>query len=317
MDMKEQLMKKIGLEVLENELLANYTTFKIGGPAKFFVRVNNKADLFKTLKAVKEFDLPFFTLGGGSNVLVADKGFDGLVIKLHDGQAEFSGQTVKIFAGHSWAGLIRECVKKGLGGLEFGANIPGTVGGAVYGNAGAYGKGAGDYIQSVEVICLDDNEINLKILTKDDCAFNYRDSIFKKHKDWIISEIVFKLERDEKAIEKLKQIENEWQSRCDKQPLNLPSAGCSFKNVIYTGELDRFKEWEIKGKLPAAKFIEDADLKGMKIGGALVSDKHANFIVNTGNAKADDIVQLISVIKTRVRNEFGVQLEEEIQYVGF
>ena len=155
------------------------------------------------------------------------------------------------------------------------------------------------------------------MITNSDCEFDYRDSIFKKNKNWIIAEAVFLLNRDDSAKENLKKISAEYEIRCASQPLNFPSAGCSFKNVIYNNTLNKFKEWEVKGKLPAAKFIEEADLKGMKIGGAMVSDKHANFIINFNNAKADDVVQLISLVKTRVRNEFGVQLEEEIQYVGF
>ena len=133
----------------------------------------------------------------------------------------------------------------------------------------------------------------------------------------MIAEATFELKTDANSQEKFKKIKDEYEIRCASQPLNFPSAGCSFKNVVYNEELAKFKEWEVKGKLPAARFIEEADLKGMKIGGAMVSDKHANFIINFNNAKADDVVQLISLVKTRVRNEFGVQLEEEIQYIGF
>ncbi len=351
--MKKDLEQKIGLEVKENENLSKYTTFKIGGPAKFFIEVNNKSDLFKTLKAVHELKLPFFILGGGSNVLVSDKGFDGVVIHLTEGDIEYFGGGAKVFAGNDWRKFTRSVIEKGLSGLEFGANIPGTVGGAVYGNAGAYGQGAGDFVDRVEVIVgvgdfvdpssvmvgagdfVDpssamvgaeyhsaqkpkaNNEITLKVLTKEECNFEYRESIFKKNKNWIISEVIFKLMPDEKSAEKLKQIDEEWNKRLCSQPLDLPSAGCSFKNILYTPELEKFKEWEIKGKLPVAKFIEDLDLKGYKIGGAMVSDKHANFILNFNNASADDVMQLISLVKSKVRTNFNIQLEEEVQYLGF
>ena len=315
--MKEKLSQKIGLEVLENEPLAKYTTFKIGGPAKFFVTVNNKADLFKAVKAADEFKLPYFIKGGGSNILVSDNGFDGLVIKLESSEPEIKENLVTVFAGSSLGGFINKTVQAGLGGLEFAANIPGTVGGAIYGNAGAYGKGVGDFVQSVEIICQDNHEINLKVLTKEECEFNYRDSIFKKNKNWIIAEIVFKLEKDEDAVAKLEQIKTEWQERLAKQPLDCPSAGCSFKNIIYTPELKKYQDWEIKGKLPAGKFIEETGLKGKKLGGAMISDKHANFILNYNNATAQDVKGLIELVKQEVKDKFGVELEEEVQYVGF
>ncbi|MBI5077486.1 UDP-N-acetylmuramate dehydrogenase [Candidatus Falkowbacteria bacterium] len=309
-------LKKIGLEARENVALRDYTTFKIGGPAKFFVVVNNKANLFKALQAAKKFNLPFFILGGGSNVLIADRGFNGLVIKLQEGEVKFKGNQITVFAGNNWAGFVRKTIEAGFGGLEFGANIPGTVGGAVFGNAGAYGKGAGDFVESAEAIIVDD-EVRLKIFDKEECQFAYRESIFKKHKDWIIAELAFKLEKDEKAAEKLVQIQREYSERRAKQPLDFPSAGSSFKNVLYSDELSPFKEWQQYGKIPAARFIEEAGLKGAKIGGAMVSGKHANFVVNAGGASADDVARLIDLVKTKVREKFGVQLEEEVQLIGF
>ena len=318
MSMKEELEKKIGLEVVENELLKNHTTFRIGGPAKFFVRVTNKQELLKAIQACHEFGLKYFLLGGGSNILVADKGFDGLVIKTEKGKIDIDGNFVTAFAGANLMYMVREIVKQGLGGLEFAANIPGTVGGGVRGNAGAYGKGLGDFVKEVEVIVINDDEVSLKILTKEECEFAYRESIFKKELTWVIAEIGFELESDVKAEEKMKEIQKEWGSRCAKQPMAYPSAGCSFKNLVFDPkEHEKFKEWEIKGKLPVARLVEEADLKGLKIGGAMVSDKHANFILNYDNATADHVAQLISLVKTRLRNELGVDIDEEVQYIGF
>jgi len=314
--MQKELEKFIGLPVLADEPLKKYTTFKIGGPAKFFVVVKNKAQLFKAVKAAVDLKIPFTILGGGSNVLIADKGIDGLVIKLEGGETEIKGGRIKVFAGNLLGGFVREAVKSGFAGLEFVANIPGTVGGAVFGNAGAYGHGVGDFVDEVEVIVVDD-EVGLKILTKEECGFAYRESIFKKNKNWIISEVTFALAKEAGGEEKLAEIDAEWKKRLCSQPLDLPSAGCSFKNLLYSDDLKRFEAWAVKGKLPAAKFIEEAGLKGKKIGGAMVSDKHANFILNFDNATADDVVQLISFVKTKVRDEFNVQLEEEVQYVGF
>jgi UDP-N-acetylmuramate dehydrogenase len=315
--MIDKLKQKIGLEILENVSLKNHTTFKIGGPAKFFVEVKSKAELFKALTACNELKLEHFILGGGSNVLVADAGFDGLVIKASNGTPEFKNNLVTVFSGTNLGFMIREGVAKGLGGLEFAGNIPGTIGGGVRGNCGAYGQGVGDFVKQVEVIVLGEEEVSLKIMTKPECEFAYRESIFKREPSWIIAEVQFELPSDDQADQKLAQIDAEWKERACKQPLTAPSAGCSFKNVLYNDSLSKYEDWAIKGKLPAAKFIEEADLKGMKIGGAMVSDKHANFILNFDNAKADHVAQLISLVKTRVRDQFGVNLEEEVQYIGF
>jgi len=316
--MKEELQKLIGVEVLQSEPLKNHTTFRVGGPAKYFVKVKNKAELYTALKAAKAKSLPYFVLGGGSNVLVADKGFDGLVINTLPGELSIKGKIVTAFAGNILSQLIRAANKEKLGGMEFAANIPGTVGGGVRGNCGAYGKGVGDFVKQVEAICLDGNEFSLKVLDNEQCQFAYRESIFKQKPEWIIAEVILELLECSIAAEELKKMDAEWEQRRSKQPLELPSAGCTFKNLNFNNqEHEKYTGWQTNGKLAAGKFIEESGLKGMKIGGAMISDKHANFIVNTGNASADDIIQLISLVKTRIRNEFGVQLDEEIQYVGF
>jgi len=316
--MKAELEQLIGLPVIENEPLKNHTTFRVGGPAKYFVKVANKAQLFAALKAVKAKKLDYFILGGGSNVLVSDKGFDGLVINTVPGEFSFSGNRVTAFAGAILSQVVREALKKNLCGLEFAGNIPGTVGGGIRGNCGAYGKGVGDFIKQVEVICFDETELSLKMLDRTQCEFSYRESIFKKNPNWIVAEAVFELVPSEEAGAAMQKMDEEWQSRSAKQPLDMPSAGCSFKNIEFNSkEHEKYTGWQSNGKLAAGKFIEESGLKGMKIGGAMISDKHANFIVNSGDSTADDIIQLLSVIKTRIRNEFGVQLEEEIQYIGF
>lgn len=316
--MKAELEKLIGVEVIENEPLKNHTSFRVGGPAKYFVKVANKAQLLAALKAARANALPFFILGGGTNILVSDRGFDGLVIKTVPGAYEIKGNSVVAFAGTILTQVIRESIKHNLSGLEFAGNIPGTIGGGVRGNCGAYGKGVGDFVKQVEVICLDENEISLKVFDRAQCEFAYRDSVFKKNENWVVAEVVLEMIPLDQAEESLQKIDEEWKSRCAKQPLDVPSAGCTFKNIIFDGQdHEKYSGWQANGKLAAAKFIEEADLKGMKIGGAMISDKHANFIVNFDNATADDIIQLISLVKTRLRNQFGVQFEEEIQYVGF
>jgi len=175
----------------------------------------------------------------------------------------------------------------------------------------------GDFVTKVMAVDLSHGG-EFKELTYDDCQFEYRESLFKKNLDLMIAEVTFKLKPATKnQAELLKQVHEEGQTRCAKQPLKYPSAGCSFKNVIYTDELSQYKDWETHGKLPAARFIESAGLKGKQIGGAKISDEHTNFIINVDHASASDVVQLISLVKMKVRDEYGVQLEEEVQYVGF
>lgn len=323
-NMSKQLSDKIGLAVLANEPLKNHTTFKIGGPARFFVRVNSKQDLLKCLRAAHELKLPFLLLGGGSNLLISEKGFDGIVIKMEAGAIEMGGAEqcsartaiVKCFAGCNLGAMIRESLKKNLSGLEFAANIPGTVGGGVWGNAGAYGKGVGDFVSEVEVIKLNfksKDHVNLKVFSKEECGFEYRSSVFKKNLDLIIAEIKFELIVNEKATEAFDIINKEWKERMVKQPLDLPSAGCAFKNIgVVPKHLEQFA---VHGKIQAGRLIESVGLKGKKIGGAMISDKHANFIVNIDNASATDVIELIELAKKAVKEKFNLKLETEIQII--
>jgi len=311
---KSDLEQQLNLPIIENEILANHCTFKVGGSAKFFISVDSAEKLFKVVSFAKKNNLPFFVIGGGSNILVSDKGYDGLVIKIIPGKMEINGNKIKVFSGNILNLTIREAINNKLSGMEFAGNIPGTIGGALYGNAGAYGKGVGDYIESVEVIDVE-SEPSLKIFSREDCQFSYRQSLFKKNKNLIIAGAVFNLQQDENSEEKIKVIDAEWQKRTCSQPLSLPSCGCWFQNILYTEELKKYEAWVVNGKIPAARIIEAAGLKGFKIGGAGVSDVHANFIVNLGNATTDDVLQLVSTIKTKVRDEFGLKLDEEVQYV--
>jgi UDP-N-acetylmuramate dehydrogenase len=310
--------EKSKLKIQENVPLAPLTTFKIGGPAKMYVEVHNKQDLQQVLSSIVGADLHYIILGGGSNVLISDDGFDGLVIHLMEGDTKIDGNQATVFAGNNWSDFIKAVVKANLEGLEPCANIPGTVGGAIRGNAGAYGVATCDFIKQVEVLVIDDKEVSLKVMSRDDCEFEYRESIFKQELGWVIAEAVFEFKPATRSPEeRLKEIESEYQKRQAKQPLKYPSAGCSFKNIIYTDELEQYKDWQVKGKIPAARFIDEAGLKGMKIGGAMVSKEHANFIINFNQATADDVIQLLSLIKMRVRDRYKVQLQEEVHYVGF
>ncbi len=282
-----------------NILLASYTTFKIGGPAKYFYEAKDAEDIIKAVKMACQLNIPYFILGGGSNLLVSDKGFEGLVIKVQS--SRFKVQSCRIFidAGVKLSKLVDLAVKNSLTGLEWAAGIPGTIGGAVRGNAGAFGGSMSEIVKLVKVL----RGRNIKQLVSKDLKFTYRDSIFKHNKDIILS-TELQLKKGSQAEIK-KQIKKNLQHRRENQPIKALSTGCVFKNV--RNKLNK----------SAAELIEEAGLKNKAIGGAIISKKHANFIINTGKAKAEDVIILISLIKAKVRNKFGIQLQEEVQYVGF
>ncbi len=280
--------------------LKEFTTFKIGGPAEYFFKASTEEDLTKAIKhAVKE-ELPVFVLGGGSNILISDKGIKGLVIKSEIKGINFSNNIVTVGAGVNINELIGQAADKGLGGLEFLAGVPSTVGGAIWGNAGSHEEAMGDLVETVKVLDKSEEEIEIKELSKADCQFGYRDSIFK-HDDLIILEVVLKLNEVEGIKEK---VSSQINKKNKSQDLKTPSAGCVFKNPV--------------GDKGAGQIIDELGLKGYEMGGAKVSTKHANFIVNAdGEAKAEDVIMLISYIKQQVRDNTGIELQDEIQYIGF
>jgi UDP-N-acetylmuramate dehydrogenase len=305
-------------QIKEGVPLKGYTTFKIGGSARYFLVAKNKEDLKNAILWAKKKKLPFFILGGGSNVLFSDKGFNGLVIKMQNTQYGIRNTNVIAGAGVPLQKLVLEAVKKGLSGLENLAGIPGTLGGAIWGNAGAFEREIGDLVEEVKVLDVGGSKLEVKKLKKEDCKFGYRNSIFKRRKNWIILEATLKLEKGNKKEieEKIKEI---LKLRKEKQPLELPSAGSVFKNVpikkVPKKIQEKFNEKIKNGFLPAGVLIEAAGLKGFQIGGAKISEKHANFIVNTGEAKARDVLKLIELIKKRVKKKFKIELKEEIVLV--
>ncbi|MFH1401761.1 MAG: UDP-N-acetylmuramate dehydrogenase [Parcubacteria group bacterium] len=285
--------------VKKNVSLKNYTTFKIGGNARYFFTAETKKNLVAAISAVKKINLPFFILGAGSNLLVSDKGFPGIIIKIENCKLKIKNSRIIAEAGVKLPELLRVSVKNGLAGLEWAAGIPGTVGGAIFGNAGAFGRSMGDIIDEVEV--LDVRTKKIIFLNNKNCGFGYRKSIFKKNKNLIILSAKMKFQEDDKKIIK-NRLQKFLKYRKESQPLGFPSAGSVFTNP---------------GKFFAGKLIEKCGLKGKKIGGAGISKKHANFIVNLDAAKAEDVKKLINFAKKSVKNKFGVNLHEEIQYVGF
>lgn len=290
-------LKAVASVVRVNEPMSRHTTLRIGGPAKFYVEVNKEESLGNVMSLAKRYRLNVLPIGRGSNLLVSDKGFNGIALKLCGDLVgiEVADTVVKTGGGTFTPKLADVCAEKSLSGLEFLAGIPGTVGGAIYMNAGLRDTSIGDYLQSV-VITADGKTFSL---TNREMKFAYRTSILQKHKNWIVSSATFKLRREDKA--KIYALMDELRSyRGRTQPLGTYNAGSIFKNPkqAFAGQL-----------------IDAAGLKGLKIGGAKVSEKHCNFLVNTGKAKASDMAKLINKVQRTVYGKFGITLEPEIKII--
>lgn len=295
----EALSKIIKKENIHcDEPLFLHTSFKVGGPAQFFVQTDSVAQLQEVLNLLREKEIPFVILGKGSNVLVSDAGYEGVVIRLGDGMSEITheGEKIRAGAGVSLAKVAAVALQKELAGFEFASGIPGSVGGAMVMNAGAYD---GEMKQVVESVTLLDENGKERTLTCEQMEFGYRTSILKRN-PWIVTEVVFKLQQGtrEEIAEKMHTFAKR---RNEKQPLEYPSAGSTFKRP----------EGHFAGKL-----IGEAGLSGYAIGGAKVSEKHNGFIINTGDATAADISALITHIRKQVKENSGVLLEPEVIYIG-
>ena len=284
------------MKIIKNELMKNHTTFKIGGPCDEFCDAESIEDILSALYYAKTNGIPVFVMGNGSNLLVSDKGIRGLVLKISDKFSKFElyGNIIKAQSGILLSTLSKMAQKNSLSKLEFAGGIPGSLGGAIYMNAGAYGGEMKDVVKSVTY--LKNGEI--KKIEKN-FGFGYRKSVFTDT-DAIILEAEMELEAGN--VDEIKaKMEDFKNRRAEKQPLSMPSAGSTFKRP----------EGYFAGKL-----IEDAGLKGYSIGGAKVSEKHSGFIVNTGNATAQDVLLLIRHIQKTVEEKFGVELKTEVKIVG-
>lgn len=319
----DKLISKFNEKIRHNVPLSPMTTFNIGGPAKYYVEIKNKNDLIDALRWAKEKSIKYFILGGGSNLLVNDKGVDGLVIKLHNNEFKIKGDLIECGASVLLTKLVLESRENKLSGLEWGVGIPkATMGGVIRGNAAAFGSSIGDITERVEYLDID--TLQYDSMYKDECNFSYRNSKFKEKDNYIIWKIYLKLKIENQEIINSRMKEYLF-TRSKIQPKEF-SPGCIFKNLLLkqlkTMNPQLANEAITKnlvkgGKIGAGWVIDQLGLKGKSIGGAKISDIHANFIVNTGNATADDVVMLISFIKQQVRDKLGVQLQEEIVYFGF
>ncbi|MEK7648328.1 MAG: UDP-N-acetylmuramate dehydrogenase [Patescibacteria group bacterium] len=306
----------MAMELTQQEPLARHTSFAIGGPAKLFIRVRTRKDLLEAATFVRKEGMPYTILGGGSNVLISDRGFDGIVIKNEDRTYSIDGTGVVAVAGVVLAMLVHETAKVGLSGLEWAFGVPGTVGGAVRGNAGAFGGETGDVLDSAEIIDLQSGEV--KTLMHQELGFAYRRSACAQHPEWLISQATYHLTQSNPAAT-LQRVEECLAIKKKTQPLGARCIGSMFKNTPLTSFPDTShipEEYVRKGSVASGYLIEHVGLKGYCGNNVMISEKHANFFINTGGACCQDVIQLIDLAKKKVFEKYGIHLCEEIQYIG-
>lgn len=301
--MKQEIIQKfcgiLGEEkVLLQEPMSCHTTFRIGGPAELFLMPSTVEAVGAVIKVCREENLPYFILGNGSNLLVSDEGYRGVVIQMYKnlGAVQVEETFIRAQAGALLSGIAAAAREASLTGFEFAAGIPGTLGGAVVMNAGAYGGEMRDVLKEATILTKDGT---IKRLLSEDLEMGYRTSVVKRL-EYIVLEAVISLEKgDQTAIsERMRELARQ---RISKQPLEYPSAGSTFKRP----------EGYFAGKL-----IMDAGLRGYQVGGAQVSEKHCGFVINAGNATAQDVYRLMQDVQERVMDKFGVQLEPEVKFLG-
>lgn len=280
------------------EAMAAHTTFRVGGPAECFIEIENAQQLQKIQKYLYQVEYPFVVVGNGSNLLVSDNGYQGIVLQIGKkmSRIEVAGNVITAQSGASMAQVATAAWQNGLTGLEFASGIPGTVGGGVVMNAGAYGGELSQVVTEVQVL---DKNSEFLTLDNDTMEFGYRRSTIRR-KPFIVTEVVFELSPGNPADIRAKMDELAVKRR-EKQPLEFPSAGSTFKRPegYYAGEL-----------------IMNAGLRGFQVGGARVSDKHCGFVINAGYASAADIMDVIWEVQRRVKERFGVELEPEVVFLG-
>jgi len=298
MDTVINTLETTNFDIKENVSFKTLTTYKTGGICKYLVSPKNVESLIELIKILKNSNIDYKILGNGSNILVSDETFNGVVIKLDKlNDLEINDTTITVGAGHSLISLALTCSNKGLSGLEWASGIPGTVGGAVYMNAGAYLKSVSDFLIEIKML---DNDLSIKTLKCEELGFSYRKSNLMDNK-YIVLSATFKLVDGEKD-EILKVIKDRKERRMSSQPLEYPSAGSVFRNP----------EGDYAGRL-----VEECGLKGKQIGGAQISEKHANFVINKDNATSSDIKFLIELAKSEVYKKFNIELKIEQEFFNW
>ena len=295
--------------------LSLHTRFGIGGPAALYVEADSEAAFLAALRAAQSSGAGHTVIGAGTNLIVSDQGYDGIVLRYTGGRIWREGDVVQAEAGAELQALVDDCIQHGLRGLETMTGIPGSVGAAVYGNAGAYGHSIDERVGCVRFV---DGE-TVRSFTAAECGFRYRESTFKAHKDWIVLSVALAMTPAPPA--ELRAAADEiFQIRLAKYPPAMKCAGSIFKNLILA-ELAESVRRQIpervirEGKAPSAYFLEQVGAKGMRNGGICVADYHANLIYNTGGGSARELRDLIRDLKTRVHDRFALNLEEEVQFI--
>ena len=317
----EEAIAQIGalhdLEVIRDAPLSRYTRFGIGGPADFLLETGDPESFFEALRIARSAHLNTAVIGGGTNLIVSDNGFRGLVLKLANTGLRAEGNTVFVDGGVPLQTLVDFTIDRGLKGLETMTGIPGWTGAAIYGNAGAYGRSIAERVVRVRFF---DGAV-VRECSGAECEFHYRQSVFKSRKDWIVLSAELSMESGD-AAELRAAADRILGIRNKKYPPTMKCAGSIFKNLLIADLPPRVAAevppaTVIEGKVPSAWFLEQVGAKGMRSGGIVVADYHANLIYNTGDGSAGDLVAIISELKQRVDRRWGIPLEEEVQYVGF
>ncbi|MBV9781940.1 MAG: UDP-N-acetylmuramate dehydrogenase [Acidobacteriaceae bacterium] len=305
------------LTVLVNVPLSDHTRFRIGGPAAVLCDAPDESALTQARRTVQELKLPNVVIGGGTNLIVSDFGFDGVVLRYKGSRLERKGMLLQVEAGAVLQDVVDESIRLGMKGLETMTGIPGYVGGAIYGNAGAYGRSINELVECVRAT----DGRHVKAFRNSECDFQYRESIFKTRKEWVILSLDLRFESGDPGD--LANTAREIRTIRDlKYPPQMKCAGSIFKNVFFD-DLPEHVQAEVPGtvvrdgKVPSAWFLEQAGAKGIRRGDIQVASYHANLVYNDGAGEAADLVAIIQELKQRVRDRFGFELEEEVQYVGF
>ena len=301
------------LNVRENVLLASLTTFEIGGAAKYFTEVSTEEEIREAVQWAKEKDMSFVILAGGSNLLVPDEGIDALVVRVVGDDFKIEGNRIEAHPGCNLLSLIRAAGEKGIGGWEKLAGIPGTIGGAVRGNAGAFGPEIKDFVEHVYALNVETGEV--RTFQNVECEFSYRNSFFKQNPLWVITRVYITLQNVEPSESK-KAADETITEREKRHIQNVRAAGSYFMNPVAPANVVEMfeKEKGVKSRgsrVPAGWLIEKVGMKGARVGGAVASEQHPNYIVNNGNATAQQVRELAEKVKKAVEEQFGVGLTEE------
>jgi len=306
-----------GVTVLQDAPFALQTRFAIGGAAAVLCDSGEQSAFVNAFSIVQERELPFVVISGGSNLVVSDAGFEGVALRFSGARISQEGERIEVEAGAVLQHLVDFTIDRGLEGMQTLTGIPGNVGGAIYGNAGAYGHSMEEIVERVTFT----DGSSIRHFVNEECQFRYRESIFKERKDWVILSAQLRLHKGDpldlrKAADEIRPI------RDKKYPPTMKCAGSIFKNV-FLADLPQRAQAEVPpnlvrdGKVPSAWFLEQTGVKGMRRGDIQVAPYHANLIYNDGNGTAMDLVAVIEELKRRVKDRFGFELEEEVQYVGF